>query len=37
MLDSGPTATFYDMVQIELSDPDGYRICLAQNSRSKDA
>lgn len=26
----GPTKTFYDMLEIEIIDPDGYRICIAQ-------
>jgi len=27
----GPTDTFYGMREIEVLDPDGYRLCLAQN------
>ena len=30
-LDRGPTKTEYCMVEIEVVDPDGYRICLGQN------
>ncbi len=29
-LDRGPTKTFYGLLEIEVVDPDGYRICLAQ-------
>jgi predicted enzyme related to lactoylglutathione lyase len=27
----GPSKTFYSMLEIEVLDPDGYRICLAQD------
>jgi catechol 2,3-dioxygenase-like lactoylglutathione lyase family enzyme len=30
-IDKGPTDAFYDMRELELVDPDGYRWCLAQN------
>lgn len=30
-LDKGPTDTFYQMREIECLDPDGHRLCLAQN------
>jgi catechol 2,3-dioxygenase-like lactoylglutathione lyase family enzyme len=30
-LDHGPIDKFYDMREIEIVDPDGYRICLAEN------
>jgi catechol 2,3-dioxygenase-like lactoylglutathione lyase family enzyme len=30
-LDRGPTDAFYQMREIEVVDPDGYRICLAQD------
>ena len=30
-LDRGPTDAFYQMREIEVLDPDGYRICLAQD------
>lgn len=31
-LDKGPTDTFYDMREIEVLDPDGHRICFAQDT-----
>src|SRR5262249_20970916 len=31
LLAKGPTDTFYDMREIECLDPDGYRLCLAQD------
>jgi catechol 2,3-dioxygenase-like lactoylglutathione lyase family enzyme len=31
VLDRGPTDTFYDMREIEVLDPDGHRICFAQD------
>lgn len=30
-LDRGPTKTEYGMHEIEVVDPDGYRVCLAEN------
>ena len=30
-LDRGPTKTEYEMLEIEILDPDGYRICFGQN------
>ncbi|HZL87070.1 MAG TPA: VOC family protein [Pirellulaceae bacterium] len=30
-LDRGPTDAFYQMREIEVLDPDGYRICVAQD------
>lgn len=30
-IDRGPTDTFYKMREIEIVDPDGYRVCLAQD------
>ena len=30
-LDRGPNRTFYDMLEIEVIDPDGYRICMGQD------
>ena len=30
-IDRGPTITEYQMKEIEVVDPDGFRICLAQN------
>jgi catechol 2,3-dioxygenase-like lactoylglutathione lyase family enzyme len=30
-LDKGPTDTFYGMREIEVVDPDGHRVCLAQD------
>jgi predicted enzyme related to lactoylglutathione lyase len=30
-VDRGPTTTEYRMKEIEVVDPDGFRICLAQN------
>jgi catechol 2,3-dioxygenase-like lactoylglutathione lyase family enzyme len=30
-IDKGPKDAFYDMRELELVDPDGYRWCLAQN------
>jgi predicted enzyme related to lactoylglutathione lyase len=30
-LDKGPTDMFYEMREIECLDPDGHRICLAQD------
>lgn len=30
-LDKGPTDMFYQMREIEVIDPDGYRLCLAQD------
>jgi len=30
-LDQGPNDTFYEMREIEVLDPDGHRICLAQD------
>ena len=30
-IDRGPTMTEYQMKEIEVVDPDGFRICLAQN------
>lgn len=30
-LDRGPTHTEYEMLEIEVLDPDGYRICFGQN------
>jgi predicted enzyme related to lactoylglutathione lyase len=30
-IDRGPTTTEYQMKEIEVVDPDGFRICLAQN------
>ena len=30
-IDRGPTVTEYRMKEIEVVDPDGFRICLAQN------
>src|SRR4051794_1676831 len=30
-IDKGPTDTFYEMREIECLDPDGHRICLAQD------
>jgi predicted enzyme related to lactoylglutathione lyase len=30
-IDRGPTSTEYRMKEIEVVDPDGFRICLAQN------
>jgi catechol 2,3-dioxygenase-like lactoylglutathione lyase family enzyme len=30
-LDKGPTDAFYSMREIEILDPDGYRLCLAQD------
>ena len=30
-LDKGPTETFYGMREVEVLDPDGHRICLAQD------
>jgi catechol 2,3-dioxygenase-like lactoylglutathione lyase family enzyme len=32
-IDRGPTDTFYEMREIEVLDPDGYRICLGQDLR----
>mgnify|MGYP000863029962 CR=1 FL=1 len=32
-LDRGPSDTFYQMREIEVLDPDGHRICLAQDIR----
>lgn len=29
-IDRGPTTTEYEMKEIEVIDPDGYRICIAQ-------
>jgi catechol 2,3-dioxygenase-like lactoylglutathione lyase family enzyme len=29
--DRGPTDTFYEMREVELLDPDGHRICIAQD------
>lgn len=29
----GPTETFYGMTEIEVIDPDGYRICFCQKRR----
>lgn len=34
-LDKGPTDTFYQMREIELLDPDGYRICVAQDTSNE--
>src|SRR5262245_41380376 len=31
-IDKGPTQMFYQMKEIEIVDPDGYRICLAENT-----
>jgi catechol 2,3-dioxygenase-like lactoylglutathione lyase family enzyme len=31
-IDQGPRDTFYDMREIEVLDPDGHRICLAQDT-----
>ena len=31
VIDRGPTITEYQMKEIEVVDPDGFRICLAQN------
>ena len=31
VIDKGPTDRFYDMREIECLDPDGHRICLAQD------
>lgn len=30
-IDKGPTDTFYEMREIEIVDPDGHRICVAQD------
>jgi catechol 2,3-dioxygenase-like lactoylglutathione lyase family enzyme len=30
-VDRGPTHTEYEMLEIEVLDPDGYRICFGQN------
>ena len=30
-IDRGPVTTMYDMREIDVIDPDGYRICVAQN------
>jgi len=30
-IDKGPTDTFYEMREIEVLDPDGHRLCLAQD------
>jgi len=30
-IDRGPTDTFYEMREIEVLDPDGHRLCLAQD------
>ena len=30
-IERGPEKTFYDMIEIEIVDPDGYRICFGQN------
>ena len=30
-IDKGPTDTFYDMRELEFLDPDGHRICIAQD------
>jgi hypothetical protein len=27
----GPEKSFYDMIEIEVLDPDGYRVCFAQD------
>lgn len=31
-IDEGPRDTFYEMREIDVVDPDGHRICLAQNT-----
>jgi catechol 2,3-dioxygenase-like lactoylglutathione lyase family enzyme len=30
-IDKGPTDTFYNMREIEVVDPDGNRLCFAQD------
>jgi catechol 2,3-dioxygenase-like lactoylglutathione lyase family enzyme len=35
-LDKGPTDMFYEMREIEVVDPDGYRICLAEDLANPD-
>jgi catechol 2,3-dioxygenase-like lactoylglutathione lyase family enzyme len=34
-LERGPEDAFYGMREIEVLDPDGYRICLAQNTKTE--
>jgi catechol 2,3-dioxygenase-like lactoylglutathione lyase family enzyme len=34
-LDKGPSDTFYEMREIEIIDPDGHRICFAQDIRNE--
>jgi catechol 2,3-dioxygenase-like lactoylglutathione lyase family enzyme len=29
-IERGPTRTFYNMIEIDIRDPDGHRICLAE-------
>jgi len=31
VIDRGPTDTFYQVREIDVLDPDGHRICIAQD------
>jgi catechol 2,3-dioxygenase-like lactoylglutathione lyase family enzyme len=36
-IDKGPTTTFYGMIEIEVLDPDGHRICFGQDVEPRDS